>query len=194
MKAHQSNFVYDGSNDTVMVAMRKEAEAQGLDGVKLWTCSLSCYTKGFISDGGAAVDGTYAWMQFLPFEESSANKELRSYLDGVGAEKADSFGAQAWQAGVLFTQVVDDIVAKHGPNAITRAAILEGLKNTKDFTANGWIGKKDLRGTSPCFAMLQVKGGKWARVYPTKPGTFDCDDDNIVEVSLDPTVEAAKIR
>lgn len=194
LKEHDSNFVYDGSNDTVMITMRKEARAQGSDSVKLWACSLSCYTNKFLVQGGSDVEGTYAWMQFLPFEEASANKELAAYVAGVGADKVDSFGAQAWQAGALFKQVVDEIVAADGPNAITRAKILERLAATKDFTANGWIGKKPLRGTSPCFMMVQVKGGKWTRVYPEKPGTFDCNDKNIVTVEVDPLAEAAKIN
>jgi ABC-type branched-subunit amino acid transport system substrate-binding protein len=194
MKEHDANFVYDGSNDSVMVALQKEAAAQGFEGVKLWTCSLSCYTKAFLSSGGAVVEGTYAWMQFLPFEEKGANEELAAYLDGVGESKANSFGAQAWQAGVLFKQVVDGIVAEHGPNGITRSKILEGLERTEDFTANGWIGKKDLRGTSPCFVMLKVEHGAWVRVHPKEVGTFDCDADNIVQVSLDPAVAATKMR
>src|SRR5258708_4676352 len=104
-KAANSTFVYDGSNDRAMWTMRKEAKAQGLSSVKVWACSLACYTKAFLATGGADVEGTYLWMQFLPFEEADANPEATAYIQGVGADKADSFGAQAWQAAVLFKQV-----------------------------------------------------------------------------------------
>ena len=87
------------------------------------------------------------WMQFLPFEEANLNPEATNYVNGVGANKVDSFGAQAWQAAVAFTQVVNAIVAKSGPNAITRSAILDGLKGETAFTANGWMGEKNLRGS-----------------------------------------------
>jgi hypothetical protein len=194
IKQHASNFVYNGSNDRAMINMRKEATAQGVDTVKLWACSLSCYTRAFMASGGADVEGTYIYMQFLPFEEASANPELQRYLNGVGVGKADSFGAQAWQAGVLFKQVIDEIVASHGPNGITRANMLTALDNVKDFTANGWLGKKDLRGSNPCFVIMQVKNGKWSRVYPAKVGTLDCSSGNVTTVTLDPASEAAKIR
>src|SRR5438270_9955352 len=133
-------------------------------------------------------------MQFLPFEEKASNPELTGYLDAVGADKVDSFGAQGWQSAVLFKAAVDKIVADQGPNAITRANLLKTLNGITDFTANGWAGKKDLKGFGPCFVIIQLKGGKWNRVYPTQAGTFDCNDSNVVTVKLDPVVEAAKIK
>jgi ABC-type branched-subunit amino acid transport system substrate-binding protein len=194
LKAANGTFVYNGSNDRAMVNIRKEAKAQGLNSVKVWACSLACYTRNMLSSGGTDVEGTYVWMQFLPFEEKSANKELAAYVDSVGADKVDSFGAQAWQAAALFKNAVDKIVAADGPNGITRAKLLDTLKATKDFDANGWMGKKDLKGFSPCFLIMQIKGGKFVRVYPEKVGTFDCNADNIVTVNLDPAAEAAKIK
>jgi ABC-type branched-subunit amino acid transport system substrate-binding protein len=192
-KAAGATYIYNGSNDKAMWTMRKEAKAQGLTSVKVWACSLACYTKAFLTTGGADVEGTYVWMQFLPFEEADSNAEAKAYVAGVGADKADSFGAQAWQSAALFKQVVDGIVAKSGPNAITRAAILDGLKNTKDFTANGWIGPKDLKGFSSCFVILQVKSGAFVRVYPAEKGKFDCDASNVVASTIDPAEEAKKI-
>ena len=192
-KSANSTFVYGGSNDRAMWTMRKEAKAQGLTSVKVWACSLACYTKAFIATGGADVEGTYLWMQFLPFEEADSNPEAKAYVAGVGADKTDSFGAQGWQAAVLFKQVIDGIVAKSGPNAITRAAILDGLKNTKDFNANGWMAPKDLKGFGSCFVMLQVKSGKFERVFPTEKGKFDCTADNVSTVTIDPAEEAKKI-
>lgn len=193
-KAVNANYVYVGGNDKSMWTMRKEARAQGLTSVKVWACSLACYTKAFLSVGGADVDGTYMLMQFLPFEEADLNTEAAAYVTGVGADKADSFGAQAWQAGVLFKQVVDGIVARAGPNAVTRKAILDGLANTKDFTANGWMGAKDLKGYSPCFVIMQVRNGAFTRVHPTAKGTLDCTADNVMTVTMDPAEEAKSIR
>jgi hypothetical protein len=195
LKAKNSNYVYDGSNDVAMIRMRKEAKAQGLDSSKvLWTCSLACYTKNELSQGGADVEGTYIWMQFLPFEEASLNPEATAYINGVGAAKADSFGAQAWQAAGALKQAVDDVVAKSGPNGITRAAILDDLKGMKNFTDNGWIGEKDLRGASPCYVLMQIQGGKYVRVFPTKAGTLDCTASNLTTLTIDPVAESAKLK
>ena len=179
--------------DYVTESSVTKIQEAGLTSVKVWACSLACYTKAFLATGGADVEGTYVWMQFLPFEEADSNPEAKAYIAGVGADKADSFGAQAWQSAALFKQVVDGIVAKSGPNAITRAAILDGLKNTKDFTANGWMGPKDLKGFSSCYVILQVKSGAFARVYPAEKGKFDCDASNVVASTIDPAEEAKKI-
>ncbi len=196
VKAANSNFVYNGSNDRAMVAMRKEADAQGLNSVKVWACSLACYTRNFLATGGANVEGTYVWMQFLPFEEADSNKALKSYVDAVGANKVDSFGAQAWQAAMLFKHVVDKIVDTDGVNGITRAKVLETLKTTDDFTADGWMGTegKDLRGIGSCMVVLQVKSGKFVRVFPEKAGTLACSPQDVVHVHLDPAKEAEKIK
>jgi ABC-type branched-subunit amino acid transport system substrate-binding protein len=194
LKSVSGNFVYNGSNDVAMIKMRKEAKAQGLDSVKVWACSLACYTKNMTASGGADVEGTYVWMQFLPFEEADSNTELKAYIDSVGADKVDSFGAQAWQAAAAFRQVVNGIVAKSGPNAITRSAILTDLAALKDFDANGWTGKKSLRGVSNCFLVMQVQSGKFVRSYPAEKGKMDCQDTNITTVTLDPAAEAAKIK
>jgi hypothetical protein len=196
VKAANSNFVYNGSNDRAMVAMRKEADAQGLNSVKVWACSLACYTRNFLATGGADVEGTYVWMQFLPFEEADSNKALKSYVDAVGANKVDSFGAQAWQAAMLFKHVVDKIVDSDGVNGITRAKLLETLKTTDDFTADGWMGSqpKDLRGFSPCMVVLQVRSGKFVRAFPEKKGTLECSPQDVVQVHLDPAKEAEQIK
>ncbi|MCU1376132.1 MAG: hypothetical protein JWO68_3418, partial [Actinomycetia bacterium] len=197
IKAAGSNYVYNGSNDRAMVSMMKEAKAQGVNTVKVWSCSLACYTPNFLKTGGTDIEGAYVWMQFLPFEESDTNPALKAYVDNIGGmTKVDSFGAQAWQAGMLFKQVVDKIVATDGVNGITRAKILETLKATKDFTADGWMGDqgKDLRGFSTCFLIMQVEGGKFVRKFPAEKGTLSCDPTSMVTINLDPAKEAESIK
>jgi len=195
-KQKGSTYVFDGSNDVAMIRMRKEANAQGLTTVKVWGCSLSCYTQDFIPQGGSDVEGTYVWLGFLPFEEASYNAADQAYVTALGS-KVTSWGAQAWQAGMAFQQAVSSIVAKSGPNAVTRAALLTALKGMTNFTADGWIGAKALQGPgvfSPCFVLMQVQNGKFVRADPTKPGTLDCNPSNLNTVNLDPVAEAAKIK
>jgi hypothetical protein len=195
-KAKGSTIVYDGSNDVAMINMRKESAAQGLNTVKTWVCSLACYTKLFLTQGGAAVEGTYLWMQYLPVEEASLNPAEQAYVTAIG-DKQVSWAAQAWQAALAFKQAVDQIVAKGGPNAITRAALLSTLKTFTNFDADGWMGPKPLQGNqaaSDCFVMMQVQNGKFVRVYPTKPGTMDCNPSYLATVNVDPVAEAAKLK
>ena len=187
-----SNYVFNGSNDVAMIRMRKEALAQGLTSVKVWGCTLACYTQDMLSAGGAAVDGTYLTSSFLPFEEASYNAQDQAYVSSVPTPS--TWGAEAWQAGLAFKQVVDKIVATSGPNGITRAAILDGLKNIGQFTADGWLGTTSLRDETPCFMVMQIQGGKFVRVYPTKPGTLDCDPANDVTVNVDMVAAGANLR
>ena len=42
--------------------------------------------------------------------------------------------------------------------------------------------------------MMQVQNGKFVRVYPTKPGTFDCNPANVTTVTLDSAAVAATIK
>ena len=107
------NYVYNGSNDAVMINIRREAAAQGLTDVKVWACSLACYTNKFKA-AGADVEGTYTWMQFLPFEDKGSNTGSTT-TSRTSVSTPDSFGAQAWMAAVLFQEAVDKIVETDGP-------------------------------------------------------------------------------
>lgn len=192
MKAANGNFLYNGSNDVAMTKMRKEAAAQGLTGVNVWSCSLACYTQNFQKEG-SAVDGTYVWMQFLPFEEASSNTAMQNYINAVGG-KPDSFGAQAWQAAMAFKKAVDEVVAEKGPNAITRPNLLEKMK-TLEFDADGWIGKRNTAKTmSDCMVVMQINNGKFERVFPKQAGTMDCKPSYITTVKLDPQAAAAQVK
>ena len=197
VKTKGSTFVQDGSNDVAMIRMRKESVAQGVTSVKVWACSLACYTNAFIPQGGADVEGTQFAIPFLPFEEATLNSAEQAFITALGS-KVTSWGAQAWQAGLAFEQAIDNVVAKSGPNAVTRASLLTALKGLTDFTANGWLGPQPtplVAGQiSPCYVMMQVQNGKFVRLSPTKPGTFDCTASNVTTVTLDPAAEAAKLK
>ena len=192
-KAGNATYIYDGSNDAAMISMRREAAVQDLSGVSVWGCSVACYTQRY-RDAAADVEGTYLWLQFLPFEEASTNAAAQAYVDSVPSP--DAGGAQAWQAAMLFRQVVDRIVASDGPNAVTRARVLQQLAATDDFTADGWMGSepKPLKGVSDCFVVVQMVGGEFVRRFPDEPGTLSCDPANVATVRLDPAAAAADIR
>jgi ABC-type branched-subunit amino acid transport system substrate-binding protein len=192
LKDSNSNYVYNGSNDANMIKMRKETAAQGYDGVKIWACSLACYTEKFKAEG-ATVDNTYVWTQFLPFEEASNNADLKAYIDSVGG-KPDSFGMQGWQAGMLFKETIDKIVAAEGPNGITRTSTISTMKSITDFTAGGTMGAKSAKGFSDCMVVMQIKGGKFTRVVG-KPGEFTCEPQNVLTIAnFDPAAEAGKVH
>ena len=187
IKSKNATWVMNGLDYAGTLKMRKEAQQQGVSSVKVWACSLQCYAPNFVKQGGTAVEGQYAWLQFLPFEDKGSNASLDSFLKYDA--KPDGFGLQAFSAGVLFQQAVQAIVDKSGPNAITRQAILAEIATVHDFTAGGLLVKTDIAGRtpSPCIAIVQVKNGAWTRVDPLAKGAFDCTEPSaITNISLDP--------
>ncbi|HEV7524580.1 MAG TPA: ABC transporter substrate-binding protein [Acidimicrobiia bacterium] len=192
IKSHGSTYARNGLDYKGTVLERKEAQVQGVSTVKVWDCSLQCYDKRLIQEGGNAVDGQYVWLNLLPFEDKGSNPTLDGFLKYD--KTPDGFGAQAFIAGEIFARAVDDTLkANNGnPNSITRANILKAVINMHDFDANGMaapgidVGRKL---GSTCLVGMQVKNGKFVRIDPVKPGTFDCDNN---KPALEFTIDAAK--
>jgi Periplasmic binding protein len=188
LKQNSSNYAQSGGVFGTTVALRKEAKLEGLNDPKfVWDCTLQCYDRKLIEQGGTDVEGQFVSTLFLPFEEASSNKSLANFLKFTGKDKADGFGIQAYASGLLLSQAVDQIVKASGVNGLTRKALFDQLATINDFDAGGMIGKTNIaaRETSNCYVLTQVKGSKFVRVTPTKKGTFDCKARNRLEIQLD---------
>ena len=188
MRDNNSNFAYTGSDDQSMLKWRSEAEAQGLDADSIiWMCTLSCYTPGFL-EAGDVVEGTYSWGWYLPFDEVEQNQELADFIEAIGTDFPPAWAAGAWAGGVLFEQIVNDIVAESGPNGLTRQAVLDQARSVTSFDVNGWWGPADYSTTQniiPCFVLLQVQDGAFVRVHPEERGELACGAENVVESTRD---------
>ncbi len=188
LKDKSSNYAQSGGTSNTTVLLRKEAKLQGVTDPKfIWDCTLQCYDKNLLSQGGADVEGQYVSTLFLPFEEASTNKTLSQFLKYTGKDKADGFGIQAYASGLLVGQAIDQIVKANGVNGVTRKALFEQLNTIKSFDAGGMIGTTNIadRTVTNCYVLTQVKNGKFVRVTPTKKGTFNCDKQNYVQTKLD---------
>jgi hypothetical protein len=188
MKDADSNYALNSGPATAMVALRKEAKLQGVNPDDIvWDCFSNCYDKGFIEQAGADAEGQYVTLTQLPFNEGKSNKALANYIKFAGADNVDGFGTYAWLAGLLLRDSVNAIVKRDGVNGLTRAALLAQLKSTHAFDGDGMWGTTDVGNhvPSPCFMITQVKGGDFKRVYPKKPGTFDCKKGNEIEIHED---------
>jgi len=188
LKADDSNYVFDGLAYSQMVEMQQEAALQGVDSSKItWQCTGACYDPKYIETGGSVTEGTYMWLAYLPFSETKHNKALATMVKNVGSSKTTGLGVYSYVAGLAFQQVMNDLVAKQGVNAVTRANLLAGLQKLTSFDAGGIIGTTDIanKKTSSCFVLIQVKHGKFVRVHPEQAGTFDCKKSNYVTVHDD---------
>jgi Periplasmic binding protein len=193
IKDKSSTYAESISDYKSSVQLRKESKVQGVDTIKVWGCALQCYDPRFLSEGGADVEGQYASLFFVPLEEAKQNKSVNAFVKSVGKSKANGFAAQSWAAGLFFRDVVNNVVKANGTNGLTRARFLEEAAKIHDFRAEvggeGMLGPTDMGGKklNGCFALTQVKGGKYVRVFPKEKGTLNCDSKNVTTIQLDQT-------
>ncbi len=188
MKDNESNYAMGIGFFGYVVSLRKEAKLQGIDlNDIVWDCLANCYDKRFIEQLGADAEGQYVTLAQLPFNEKKRNKALSNFIKFAGADNVDGFGSYAWLAGLLFRDSVNAIVERGGVNGLTRAALLEQLRNTHAFDGDGMWGTTDVGNHVPssCFVLTQVKQGDFKRVYPKRPGTYDCKNSNRIEIQGD---------
>ncbi len=186
MKTDNSNWSLNVGAANQALLIRSEAEIQGLDTSKiLWECA-SCYGNKLITDNAETFEGEVQFLGFLPFEEKSVNPTVNNfvtYMKKVGGTP-DQFSAYSYAAVLAFADAVNAIVKSDGVNGLTRTNLITAIKGLTDFDAGGMIGKRSFKDgkTTSCFLMVQFKGGKWVRQYPTKKGTFDCKASNAIEI------------
>ena len=61
---------------------------QGVNTVKVWDCALQCYDEKFLREGGADVEGQYASLSFVPFEEAKQNnRSIATSCSSVGGKE-----------------------------------------------------------------------------------------------------------
>jgi hypothetical protein len=185
IKANNSTWAYSGSDK--MLDLRKEATIQGVTSVKVWGCTQACYSQAFVDQGGSDVEGTQSVITTLPFyTEYKLNPTLKKLVAQVGGiTKVDANAVASWQAALLFEDAVGKATANGG--TLSRQTVFDALKQEHAFTADGIMGATDVANHMPpgCIVMTQVKNGKLVRTYPSKPGTFDCNKKNLVEIKMD---------
>jgi hypothetical protein len=167
--------------------VRREAQLQGVNSVKVWVCNSGCYDPNFVKQGAASVNGTYAWLLDLPYlSDSQSNPTLGkvvSDLGGVG--NIDNNAINSFVMALLFQDVIQKATANGG--TLDRQALFTALNNEHSFNAQGLIGTTDVGNHAPsnCGILVQLQNGVWQRVDPVKPGTFDCNSANVVKIQMD---------
>jgi ABC-type branched-subunit amino acid transport system substrate-binding protein len=142
----------------------KLAQAMEQAGFKpdIFMMDVVAYDPGFVESGGSAVEGTTAFINFVPFEQAGSNGEIQLYLKYLqqvapGA-KPNWFGVFGWSAARLFVTEA----AKLG-GRLNRDALISRLKGVANWTANGMHAPQDVgaRNTADCWRFLQLQKGKW---------------------------------
>jgi ABC-type branched-subunit amino acid transport system substrate-binding protein len=186
IKASGSTFVYDDVTTASMVLLRREAQLQGVNSVKVWECNSGCYDPSFYQQGAAAVNGTYAMLLELPYlSDYTVNPtldKLVTELGGVNNLNNNALGS--FISALLFQDAVQKAVANGG--TLNRQTLFTALNNEHSFNADNIIGPTDVgnRMTTPCEVVVQLQNGVWQRVDPVKTGTFDCNPANNVKITM----------
>jgi len=175
MKDDNSNLAAVAGGTSLMLALRQEAQLQGVDlGKVVWDC-YSCYDKQ-LPEAGSIAEGVYQGLSVLPYQDGKANANLQALIKGVGDGQLDQFSIYGYAAVLLFKEAADKAIAANGKDGLTRANLLTALAGIHMFDAGGLMGGNDIaaRRFGSCFLVMQVQGGKWVRVHPQKAGTYDC--------------------
>jgi hypothetical protein len=186
LKANSSTFAYNGASPFNLISQRKEAALQGVNTVKIWACNSGCYDSSFLAAGGANANGVYMPILFLPFyseyQDNAALAALVSKLGGVN--NLNSNALFSYVAALLFQEEATKAVANGG--TLNRQTLEAALNKETSFTAEGIIGATNIaaRTASACDVIVQVVNGAFQRVYPAKPGTFDCNPGNLGTIKL----------
>ena len=127
------------------------------------------YNPEFVETGGDAVDGTVVFLNFVPFEEASTNKEMQlytSWLQQVSPGAAPTFfGVFSWSAARLF---VEQSLKLGGQ--LSRPALVSALSKVDNWTANGMTAPQHVgsKRTADCWRFIKLSGGTWSPVGGTK--------------------------
>jgi ABC-type branched-subunit amino acid transport system substrate-binding protein len=125
------------------------------------------YDPAFVSSGGGAVDGTYAFVDTDLFEEQSRSPEMQLYLQWLHRVAPSAtpsfFGIFAWGAAKLFVQHALELGGR-----LNRQTLLAAIRATSGYSANGLFAPQSVgaKQTSPCASVIQLVGGHWVRKTP----------------------------
>ena len=157
-------------------SLAKQFKTQGFQ-PKVWQPTVTAYTPNYLSGAGDAAEGTYIAVTASLNEEMGINPELKTYAQWLNqvapGETPTGIGQFAWGAAALFVEKMKEI----GPKP-TRKALLATLPKVRSYTGNGLFPGQDVGGRrlASCTKIVQVRGGKFVRFLPEKPGSNRCVD------------------
>ena len=186
IKASGSTFVYDDATTANMVLLRREAQLQGVNSVKVWECNSGCYDPSFYQQGGATVNGTYAMLLELPYlSDYKVNPTLDKLITELGG--VNNFNNNALDSfieALMFQDAVQKAVANGGTlnraDAVHRAQERALVHRRRHHRPD----RRRQPRRSDCEVLVQLQNGVWKRVDPVKPGTFDCNTANNMTIKM----------
>ena len=143
-------------------------EQQGFE-PDLYLLDPTAYSPKYTQDGGEAVVGTVAFLNFLPFEEASSNDEMQLYLQWLERVSPGSepgfFGLFAWSATRLF---VEQAASLGGD--LSRKSLIEAMGKVEGWTAHGLHSPQHVssKRIGDCWRFVRWDGTMWEPLEGTK--------------------------
>ncbi|MCW2798340.1 ABC transporter substrate-binding protein [Nocardioides sp.] len=128
----------------------------------LFLLDATAYDPNFVEAGGDDVDGVRLFVNFTPFEEADATRELRLYVDWLQQVKPGAVatydGLFAWSAARLFTE---QALALGGD--LSRAHLIDRLRRVDNWTDHGVHAPQHVGNNTSggCWRFLRLDGDHW---------------------------------
>lgn len=168
LKSEKIRYVYFFGANPQAVRLVKAMESTGYKPDILQLAQTN-FASEYVKNGGNAANGSLIWVPHRLFTQPNA--EMALYLRWLqqvrpGADPT-SFGVFAWSAARLF---VEKSIALGGK--LSRPALINAVRRTTDWTANGIHTAMDVGGKSTfkCAYFTRLNNGTWTQ----RPATPVC--------------------
>ena len=136
------------------------------------------YTPQFAQQTAPESNGNLVAMTATDGYDDTGNPGMQlmetwlNRVAGSGNWHQDIFAILAWSAGLAFEQAAKQV----GPD-LTRPALIAKLQGITSWTGGGVTPQTDIGQKIPskCFYYVKIENGGFQRVYPSAPGTYDCN-------------------
>ena len=129
------------------------------------------YDASYVQQAGSAAVNTYVYLNFVPFEQASSNREMSTYLKWLqqvapGAHPT-FYGVWAWSATALFVREALQLGGK-----LSRSSLVAAFRKVHNWNTGGMTAPQNVGGkiNGPCWGIVRLQGGKWQKV-----AGYQCD-------------------
>ena len=155
-------------------AFRSAASINGFDAI--YTTDANFYEDSCrqANDDGV-MNNTYVRMAFIPFEERDYAPGVNDYLE-IMEEKGGEIALLGMQTASAF--LLWATAAKTCGSNLTRSCVLEEAAKIDEWSGGGMHVASDpgVNEPPPCGIVIELVGTSYERIFPTEPGTYECNE------------------
>lgn len=129
------------------------------------------YAEVLLTRAGSSADGVIVRTAFSLFEEADRVPAVRDYLNLMATHnptgKVAGLGMQSTSAFLLFAQAASDCISANS-GVLTRDCVIATASAVTSWTGGGLHAPSNpgTNSPSPCYQIIQVVDGAFARLYP----------------------------